>query len=195
MSVETYQVGRVISASNARFAVGCRLLRSEVPTFGALVKAQAEDEITILGLVRDVQLLDDPLIRQVAVLSEERPELLADQYQRLLPIEVHVQVVGYRCRVQWCHWLPPQPPMSLARILTCTDEELREFTDRFDYFRLVLDSRDLLSDELLAAHLRNAAQAREDARDAFLVSAGRELARLLAMDLARLDAILRRIRP
>jgi hypothetical protein len=195
MSVQTYQVGRVISASNARFAVGCRLLRSEVPTFGALVKAQAEDEITILGLVRDVQLLDDPLIRQVAVLSEERPELIADQYQRLLPIEVHVQVVGYRCREQWCHWLPPQPPMSLARILTCTDEELREFTDRFDYFRLVLDSRDLLSDELLAAHLRSAAQARDKARDAFLVGAGRELARLLAMDLVRLDAILRRIRP
>ena len=195
MSVETYQVGRVISASNARFAVGCRLLRSEVPTFGALVKAQAEDEITILGLVRDVQLLDDPLIRQVAVLSEDRPELIADQYQRLLPIEVHVQVVGYRCRDQWCHWLPPQPPMSLARILTCTDEELREFTERFDYFRLVLDSRDLLADELLAAHLRNAAQARPDARDAFLVGAGRELARLLAMDLQRLDAILRRIQP
>jgi hypothetical protein len=85
--------------------------------------------------------------------------------------------------------------MSLARILTCTDEELREFTDRFDYFRLVLDSRDLLSDELLAAHLRSAAQARDKARDAFLVGAGRELARLLAMDLVRLDAILRRIRP
>lgn len=195
MTVEKDLVGRVISASNARFAVGCRLLRTEVPTFGALVKAQAEDEITILGLVRDVQLLDDPLIRQVAVLSEDRPELIEDQYQRLLPIEVHVQVVGYRCRGQWCHWLPPQPPMSLARILTCTGEELREFTERFDYFRLVLDSRDMLSDELLAAHLRNAAQARGDAGEAFLVSAGRELARLLGMDLLRLDAILRRIRP
>ena len=101
MSIETDLVGRVISASNARFAVGCRLLRSQVPTFGALVKAEAGDGITILGLIRDVQLLDDPMVRQVAVLTEERPEVIADQHQRLLPIEVQVQVVGYRCGERW----------------------------------------------------------------------------------------------
>jgi hypothetical protein len=195
VTTEIYQVGKVISASNARFAVGCRLLRSQVPTFGALVKAQAENEVTILGLIRDVQLLDDPLVRQVAVLADERPELIADQHQRLLPIEVHVQVVGYRCDDRWCHWLPPQPPMSLVEIVTCTDEELLAFTGQFDYFRLILDSRDPLADELLAAHLRAAAEARGDAGRGFLVEAGRELARLLAMDLARLDGLLRRIRP
>ena len=195
MSVETYPVGKVTSASNASFAVGCRLLRSQVPTFGSLVKAEAGDGIVILGLIRDVQLLDDPLIRQVAVLSEERPELIADQYQRLLPIEVQVQVVGYRCGERWCHWLPPQPPMSLAQITTCTDQELCAFTRRFDYFRLVLDTHDYLADELLAAHLRAAAAARGEAGHGFLVDAGRELARLLAMDLQRLDGLLRRIRP
>ncbi len=195
MSTESYQVGKVISASNARFAVGCRLLRSQVPTFGALVKAEGENDITILGLIRDVQLLDDPLVRQVAILAEERPELIADQHQRLLPIEVHVQVVGYRCGERWCHWLPPQPPMSLVEIVTCTDEELRAFGARFDYFRLVLENRDPLADELLAAHLRAAAAARGDAGRGFLVEAGRELARLLAMDLQRLDGLLRRIRP
>lgn len=198
MSVETYPVGKVISASNDRFAVGCRLLRSQVPTFGALVKAEAEEEdgITILGLISDVQLLDDPLVRQVAVLPEAPGELVADQYQRLLPIEVLVHVVGHRCGVEWCHWLPPQPPMSLVEIVTCTPSELVAFTERFDYFRLVIGNRDHLADELLAAHLREAAAARDDATGyAFLVSAGRELARLLALDLARLDAILRRIRP
>ena len=195
MSTEIFQVGKVISASNARFAVGCRLLRSQVPTFGALVKVEAEDRVKILGLIRDVQLLDDPLIRQVAVMAEERPEVIADQYQRLLPIEVHVQVVGHRCGNQWCHWLPPQPPMSLEQVVTCTDEELRDFTQRFDYFRLVMDSRDPFADELLAANLRNAAKARDAAGHGFLVDAGRELARLLAMDLPRLDALLRRIRP
>jgi hypothetical protein len=195
VSIETDLVGRVINASNARFAVGCRLLRTQVPTFGALVKAEAGDGITILGLIRDVQLLDDPLVRQVAVLLEERPELIADQYQRLLPIEVQVQVVGYRCGDRWCHWLPPQPPMSLVKIVNCTPDELVAFTDRFDYFRLVLESRDALADELLAANLRQAATARGDGGRGFLVDAGRELARMLAMDLQRLDAILRRIRP
>jgi hypothetical protein len=195
VNVESYPVGKVISASNARFAVGCRLMRSQVPTFGALVKADAENEITIAGLIRDVQLLDDPLVRQVAVMVEERPELIADQYQRLLPIEVQVQVAGYYCQGRWCHWLPPQPPMSLAQIVTCTDEELCAFSQRLDYFRLILDSRDPLADELLAAHLRQAAAARGEGARAFLLEAGRELARLLATDLQRLDAILRRIRP
>jgi hypothetical protein len=202
VSEESHHVGKVISASNARFVVGCRLLRSQVPTFGALVKAAAGNEITILGLIRDVQLLEDPLLRQVAVLAGERPELVADQLQRLLPIEVQVQVVGYRCGDRWCQWLPPQPPMSLVEIVTCSPDELIAFTEHLDYFRLVLDSRDPLVDELLAANLRKAAQARRDAEpvrgDAgydFLVGAGRELARLLAMDMQRLDGLLRRIRP
>ena len=196
MSEEVFQVGKVISASNARFAVACRLLGSQVPTFGSLVKAESEHGIVILGLIRDVQLLDDPLIRQIAVLSEERPELVADQHQRLLPIEVHVQVAGHRCGERWCHWLPPQPPMTLARIVTCTTGELCSFSERFDYFRLVLESRELLGDELLATHLRFAGAARGgQAEHDYLVDAGRELARLLALDLPRLDAILRRIRP
>jgi hypothetical protein len=59
----------------------------------------------------------------------------------------------------------------------------------------VLESRDALADELLAANLRQAATARGDGGRGFLVDAGRELARMLAMDLQRLDAILRRIRP
>ncbi len=196
MSEKVYQVGKVVSASNARFALACRSLASEVPTFGSLVKAESEHDIIILGLVRDVLLLDDPLIRQVAILAEDRPELVADQHQRLLPIEVHVQVVGHRCDGRWCYWLPPQPPMTLARIVTCTSEELRAFSERFDYFRLVLEGRDLLGDELLATHLRFAGAAREgQAEYDYLLDAGRELARLLAIDLPRLDAILRRIRP
>ena len=195
MNVESYPVGKVISASNARFAVGCRLMRSQVPTFGALVKTETENEITIVGLIRDVQLLDDPLVRQVAVMIDQRPELVSDQYQRLLPIEVQVQVAGYYCDGRWCHWLPPQPPMSLVQIVTCTDAELCAFSQEFDYFRLVLDNRDPLSDELLAAHLRQAAAARPDGGRDFLVDAGRELARLLPADLLRLDSLLRRLRP
>jgi hypothetical protein len=69
------------------------------------------------------------------------------------------------------------------------------FTAQFDYFRLILDNRDLPADELLAANLRQAATARGDGGHGFLVDAGRELTRLLPMDLQRLDAILRRIRP
>jgi hypothetical protein len=106
-----------------------------------------------------------------------------------------VLVVGFRHAGRIYHRLPPQPPLSLDVIHTCLPHELVAFTEQFDYFRLVIENRDLPADELLAANLRYAAEARGDEGHGFLLGAGRELARLLAMDLSRLDAILRRIRP
>jgi hypothetical protein len=189
------EVGRIIRSSTTRFAVGCRVLRPQVPVFGALVKVSVLDD-EVYGLIHDVRMEDDPYVRQVAALDEVRPEVIEDQRRnRQVPIEVGVLVVGYRHDGQIHHRLPPQPPLSLDVIHTCAPGELVAFSERFDYFRLVLDNGDLPADELLAANLRYAARARGEAGHGFLVEAGRELARLLAMDLARLDAILRRIRP
>ncbi len=190
-------VGRIIRSSTTRFAVGCQVLRPQVPAFGSLVKVPALGGDQIFGLIHDVRMEDDPFVRQMAVTEGVPPEYIEDQrHNRQVPIEVSVLVVGYRHGEEIHQRLPPQPPLSLDVIHTCTPDELVAFTGQFDYFRLVLDSRDLPADELLAANLRYAAVARgEDAAQGFLVVAGRELARLLAMDLYRLDAILRRIRP
>jgi hypothetical protein len=161
-----------------------------------LVKVGTVGGDDVYGLIHDVRMEDDPFVRQVAALSEERPEIIADQrYNRQVPIEVGVLVVGYMRRGRIHHRLPPQPPLSLDVIHTCSRDELVCFTAEFDYFRLVLDSRDLPSDELLAASLGYAAEARGQDGHGFLVHAGRELARILSMDLPRLDAMLRRIRP
>ena len=189
-------VGRIIRSSTTRFAVGCQVLRPQVPAFGSLVKVPAMDGDQIYGLIHDVRMEDDPFVRQMAVTEGLPAEYIEDQrHNRQVPIEVGVLVVGYWHADEITQHLPPQPPLSLDVIHTCTSDELVAFTGKFDYFRLVLDNRDLPADELLAAHLRSAAQARDGAGEDFLVSAGRELARLLAMDLYRLDAILRRIRP
>jgi hypothetical protein len=188
------EVGRIIRSSTTRFAVGCRVLRPQVPVFGSLVKVRALDD-EVYGLIHDVRMEDDPYVRQIAVLRDVAPEMIEDQRRnRQVPIEVSVLVVGHRHGETVYHRLPPQPPLSLDVIHTCTSDELVTFTQRFGYFRLVLDSHDLPTDELLAANLRYAAEARDTAGRGFLVDAGRELARLLAMDLSRLDAILRRIR-
>ncbi len=190
-------VGRIIRSSLTRFAVGCPDLQSEprVPVFGSLVKVPVGDT-EIYGLIHDVRMEDDLYVRQMAILSEDRPEVIEDQRRnRQVPIEVGVLVVGYRQAGSIYHRLPPQPPLSLDVIHTCPAEELVTFTDRFDYFRLVLDNRDLPADELLGANLRYAAEARGVGGHDFLLSAGRELARLLAADLPRLDGLLRRIRP
>jgi hypothetical protein len=189
-------VGRIIRSSTTRFAVGCQVLRPQVPAFGSLVKARALQDDEVLGLIYDVRMEDDPFVRQIATTEDPRPETIEDMRRnRQVPIEVSVLVVGYRSQGVIHHRLPPQPPTSLDVLHTCTSAELVEFTQILDYFRLVLDDRDLPADELLAAHLRYAAGARHSESRSFLLEAGRELARLLAMDLPRLDAMLRRIRP
>jgi len=190
------EVGRIIRSSTARFAAGCQVLRPQVPVFGSLVKVRALGGEEIYGLIYDVRMEDDPFVRQMAAAEGLPAEYVEDQRRnRQVPIEVGVLVVGYRQGEVVSHHLPPQPPLSLDVLHTCSSEQLVAFTERLDYFRLVLDNRDLPADELLAANLRYAAEARGPGGRDFLLDAGRELARLLAMDLPRLDALLRRMRP
>jgi hypothetical protein len=76
----------------------------------------------------------------------------------------------------------------------CAPDEVLEITRRLDYFRLVLGASGVPSDDLLVASLRFAAAARPPQEQAaFLLEAGRELTRLLAGDLLRLDGILRQL--
>jgi hypothetical protein len=191
------EVGRIIRSSTTRFAVGCQVLRPQVPVFGALVKVSALGDGEVYGLIHDVRMEDDPFVRQMAAAHGDlRPEYVEDMRRnRQVPIEVSVLVVGYSDGGAFRHRLPPQPPLSLDVLHTCVADELLAFTAQFDYFRLVLETQDLPSDELLAANLRYAAEARGPGGRDFLVDAGRELARLLAYDLQRLDSLLRRIRP
>jgi hypothetical protein len=190
------EVGRIIRSSTARFAVGCQVLRPEVPAFGSLVQVRALRHERIYGLIHDVCMEDDPFVRQMSAMDELPAEQIEDQRRnRQVPIEVAVLVVGFCQEGRIYHRLPPQPPLSLDVLRTCSPAELVAFTEAYDYFRLVLDNRDIAADELLAANLRYAAVARGAAGRDFLVGAGQELARLLAMDLPRLDALLRRMRP
>ena len=160
------------------------------------MKAPVAGSDQVYGLIYDVRMEDDPFVRQVATLAAQRPEIVEDQRQhRQVPIETAVLMVGYRRDDSIHHHLPPQPPLSLDILHACDDGELVEFTSSFGYFRLVLENRDLPVDELLAANLRSAAQARGAGAYDFLVLAGQELARLMPLDLGRLDSMLRRIRP
>jgi hypothetical protein len=164
--------------------------------FGSLVKVCLADGIEVYGLIYDVRMDDDPFVRQLAASAEDlRPEYIEDQRRhRQVPIEVSVLVAGFRNGSQIHRRLPPQPPLSLDVMLPCSDDELVEFTSGLDYLGTVLATPDLPTDELLASHLRYAALARGDDGGDFLLRAGRELARLLTMDLLRLEALLRRMR-
>lgn len=195
MSEEPKEVGRVLRASTTGFVLGVRVLQPELPTFGALVKVQTQAATEVLGLIYDVLIDDDPFVRQLLAARELREEEVLDQRRnRQVPAEVSVLAVGYRRDGILHHLLPPQPPAALDRAFLCDDAEVREFTSRADYFRIVLQAQGVPADELLAASLREGARVRGGGGEMFLIEAGRELARLLAADPVRLDGILRRLK-
>ncbi len=190
-------VGRVLNASARGFTVGCRVMQPDIPAFGSFVRADARaPDDTIYGLIYDVAVQDDLFARRV-ILAELEEETISDlRENRLVPIEVSVLAVGYREGERIVHHIPPQPPVTMDHLYPCALDEVVAFTRQFDYFRLLLDAPGVPADELLAASLLAAAAARPaHERESFLVEAGRELARLLAADLLRLDGLLRRIRP
>jgi hypothetical protein len=171
-------------------------MQPDIPAFGSFVRADGlTPGSTIYGLIYDVSVEDDPFVRQF-ISADPPEEVVRDQREnRQVPIEVSVLAVGCGDGENIRHSLPAQPPVTLDWLYQCSDEEIRIFTARFDYFRLVLEAREVPADELLAASLRTAAAARsEHEREAFLVKAGRELARLLSGDPVRLEGLLRRLR-
>jgi hypothetical protein len=192
-------IGWVLRASTVGFTVGCRVLQPSVPQFGDLVKVPlpSNEDTYIFGLIYDVQVQDDPAVRQLILAGEMESEAVLDQREnRLVPIEISVLIVGYQQEKEIVQGLPPQPPVSLDILTMCDETDIRTFTKQLDYVRLVLNATQIPADELLIANLRQAATAHpSEIRNQFLLNAGRELARLLSFDLVRLDGILRRIKP
>lgn len=191
-------LGRVLRASTASFTAGCRTLEDDLPIFGSLVQAERSDGAAVYGLIYDVRVDDDPFVRQLIAAGDLSEEYVQDQRQRRqVPVEVNVLVVGGRDKAgQVYHYLPPQPPATLSWVTVCSSDQVRQFGGRLDFLRTVLDAADAPADELTAASLRHAAAAQGDSVQAqrYLQDAGRELARLLSRDPARLNGILQRMR-
>lgn len=197
MSSGNLRVGRVLRASTRGFTIGCAVMQPELPAFGSFVRADGQRPTDALyGLIYDVSVEDDLFVRQFISAGAPEEVVLDQRENRQVPIEVSVLAVGCRVAGTIRHCLPAQPPVTLEWLYTCTDEEVVAFTARTEYFRLVLEARDMPADEVLAASLRAAAAARpEPERETFLVNAGRELTRLLSGDPVRLEGLLRRLHP
>jgi hypothetical protein len=163
--IPSHEVGRVLRASTVGFAVGCRVSQLSVPSFGCLVKAQPVDEReAIYGLIYDMHIDDDQLIRRLVMAESPREEAINDQRRnRLLPIEMSVLTVGYRLNGTIYHGLPPRPPLNLDPVYLCANRpEVEEFTERLGYLRLILRAvgNNVPVDQLLVAHIRNAYEQR-----------------------------------
>ena len=193
--------GRVLRSGTTSFSVGCRQLIADqqqlIPALGALVRTAGNPAgRSIFGLIYNVTIEDDNFVRQLVAAGVDRLDLIEDQRQRRqVPIIVDVLVVGHQYEAELTHRLPPQPPATLADVRACSDGEVVTFTHRHDWLRTVLVAGDAPIDHLLPATLRRAAEARPAGeREEYLLAACRELARLLTLDLPRLDGILRLLR-
>jgi len=195
MSTDSPFLGRTLRSSTTTFTFGCAEADSAVPNFGALVRSDTVG-LTLYGLVYEVIIQDDPFVRQIVAASDELDETRVQdmRQRRQAPVEVTALAIAYSGGQPIYQRIPPRPPRALEPVFACDEHEIRLVLARFDYFRTVLNYDACPSEELLAASLRQAADCQvASAGDAYKKRAGRELARLLAMDLPRLDAILRRI--
>lgn len=156
------EIGRLLRAGTGGFVVGCRVSQLESPSFGALVRVPLENGYQIYGLIYDIRIDDDGLVRQLVTAEGMDENVIADnRLNRNVPVEMSVLSIGYRQGRQILHLLPPRPPLSLDVIYLCAPDEICQFTaaERFGYFRHVLRSKDVPVGELLAAHLRQANEA------------------------------------
>lgn len=163
--VKNVDIGRVLRANTAGFTIGSRVSQLTTPCFGGLVKAQPLDKReTIYGLIYDMHIDDDPLIRRLVLAEEPSPAVIEDQRNnRLLPVEMSVLSVGYLQENQIRHGLPPRPPLNLDPVFLCQDlDEVRQFTEQMGYLRLVVraDGDHIPVDQLLVAHIINSFEQR-----------------------------------
>ncbi|MBX3055617.1 MAG: hypothetical protein KF770_04010 [Anaerolineae bacterium] len=184
------EIGRILRASTAGFAVGCRVGQLRAPAFGGLVRARPLDEReAIYGLIYDMLIDDDPLVRRLVLAESPRESAIQDQREnRILPVEMSVMAVGYEMygepeaasgRVH--HTLPPRPPLNLDPVeLVDNPDDVRAFTDDLGYLRLILRAvgTPVPVDQLLVAHIVNVYQIRGN-DDAWALRVIHELIELL----------------
>ena len=105
-----------------------------------------DGDYQVYGLIHDIHIDDDGLVRQLVTADDVEEAIIADnRVNRNVPLELSVLTVGYKLDGKISHLLPPRPPLSLDVIYLCTPEEVRQFTGsgRFGYFRHLLRTTDL----------------------------------------------------
>ena len=187
-------IGRLLRAGTAGFVIGMRVSEWEAPAFGALVRIPLGPGYEIYGLIHDIHIDDDGLVRQLITAGSVDEAIIADNREnRNIPIEISVISVGYIEAGRIRHLLPPRPPLSLDSIYLCDDAELAAFTGagRFGYFRHILRSEDAPVGELLSAHLERAHRAHaQNGNPGWIEEASRELIVLLRDDYSTLMSVL-----
>jgi len=192
----THRLGEIIESSTTSFAAQCYELY-QLPPLGSLVKTK-DASVELYGIVYNASTTSlepgrKPIARGKDEATEEDIYKSSPQLTKLLRSEFSALVVGHRGGDKLYHFLPPSPARIHAFVYACTPEEVKEFGRSLDFLNILVSTRLPVSvEELVAATLRQMAQAQEDPH-VFLVAAGKELAVLLP-DFNQLKAILGRLK-
>ena len=187
------EIGRLLRAGTTGFIAGCRVSQFTVPAFGELVRAPLGDSYQVYGLIHDIHIDDDGLVRQLVTSENISNEVLRDNRERrIVPVEMAVMAIGYEQDGKIYHTLPPRPPLSLDVIYLCDDVDVARFTSlgRFGYFRHILGAKDAPVGEVMAAHIGQAARSHGKNSDLWRERATQELITLLRDDYPTLMAVL-----
>jgi hypothetical protein len=185
------QIGHLLRAGTTGFVAGCSVSQLEAPMLGALVRAPLAGDYSVYGLIYDIHIDDDGLVRQLVTSGNVSAEVMHDSRERrIVPVEMSVLAVGYEQDGKVSHSLPPRPPLSLDVIYLCSEAELVKFTDagHFGYFRHILQAKDIPIGEVLAAHIRQASAAHKSKE--WSEKATQELITLLRDDYPALISVL-----
>ena len=190
------RVGEVIEASTTDFVAQCYELYQS-PPLGSLVKTR-DQEVELYGIVYNATTTSlepgrRPIARGKDEVAEEEIYRTSPQLLKLLRSEFSALVVGHRQDNRLYHYLPPKPARIHSFVYQCQPEEVKEFSQSFDFLNILINTHLPVSvEEIVAASLRQMSEVQED-RQRFLVAAGKELAVLFGGEFNRLKAILGRI--
>ena len=183
------EIGRLLRAGTTGFIAGCRVNQLDAPAFGALIRAPLSDSYQVYGLIHDIHIDDDGLVRQLVTADNVSEEVMRDNRERrIVPVEMSVLAVGYEQDGKIHHLLPPRPPLSLDVIYLCDENDIVRFTGKLGYFRHILNAKDAPIGEVIAAHIQQASLAHKD--KAWKERATQEVITLLRDDYPTLMSVL-----
>ena len=200
------RIGEIIETETTGF-VAESLELNQPPALGSLVKVEVGEGGCVYGVVSHGTTTGlDPGRRAVRrSTAEVYDEAIYDEHPELrhtLRTEFSVLLVGCVEDGAIRQHLPAQPPPLHYSVHQCTEDEVRAFSEWLYYLRLLLLALPPstggvgggLSEQLLAAHVRQAYRQRGEDRE-WLERAAREIAALLKHDYERLMTVLYAIEP
>jgi len=160
--MDPIKIGYMLRSGTTGFVAGCPVSQMSLPSLGALLCVPLADNYEVYGIIYDIKIADDGLIKQLVTVDNISAEVIRDNRERrIIPMEMSVVTVGWEKDGMISHLLPPKPPLSLDIIQLCMYDDLVRFTSagNFGYFRHILRNKDLPIGEILAAHIQQAGRA------------------------------------